>query len=74
MAREYNFHSGTNLAQLSQLTLVNRRWRDLCLPTLYAKYSHNGARHSYTLLWQFLRSIMRNPRIAAMAQEVSIRN
>ncbi|KAL4925046.1 uncharacterized protein BDV17DRAFT_300546 [Aspergillus undulatus] len=69
--RKYDFHSGTSLAQLSQLTLVNRRWRDLCLPTLYAKYSHNGARHSYTSLWQFLRSIMRNPRIAAMARGVT---
>ncbi|BCS27785.1 uncharacterized protein APUU_60833S [Aspergillus puulaauensis] len=72
--REYDFHSGTNLAQLSQLTLVNRQWHDLCLPTLYSKYSHNGARHSYTSLWQFLRSIMCNPRIAAMARGVSIGN
>lgn len=72
--REYDFHSGTNLAQLSQLILVNRRWRDLCLPTLYAKYSHNGARHSYTSLWRFLRSIMRNPKIAAMVRGASIGN
>ncbi|KAL3460233.1 hypothetical protein BJX64DRAFT_300702 [Aspergillus heterothallicus] len=71
---EFDFHSGTSLGQLSQLTLVNRRWRDLCLPILYANYSHNGARHSYISLWRFLRSVMHNPRIAAMAREVNIGN
>ncbi|KAL4789391.1 hypothetical protein BDV19DRAFT_383150 [Aspergillus venezuelensis] len=68
----FNFHSGTNLAQLYQLTLVSRQWRGLCLPTLYVKYSHNGARHSYISQWQFLRSVMRNPRIAAIIREMII--
>ncbi|KAI9371093.1 hypothetical protein BJX61DRAFT_548542 [Aspergillus egyptiacus] len=71
---DYDFHCGTNLAQLAQWTLVNRRWHDLCLPILYAKFSHNGARHSYTSLWRFLRSIMCNPSLAGMAREVSIGN
>ncbi|BCS17360.1 uncharacterized protein APUU_10188S [Aspergillus puulaauensis] len=74
IAREYDFNSGTNIPHLSQLTLINRQWHDLLLPTLYARYTHNGARHSYTSLWRFVRTVISNPRIAVLVRALSIGN
>ncbi|OJJ05160.1 hypothetical protein ASPVEDRAFT_834435 [Aspergillus versicolor CBS 583.65] len=72
--REYDFHAGINIPHLAQLTLVNRQWHSLLLPTLYARYMHNGARHSYTSLWRFVRTAISNPQIAQLVRAVSIGN
>ncbi len=71
---EYDFNAGINISHLSQLTRINRQRHALLLPTLYARYTHNGARHSYKSLWRFVRTAISNPRVASLVRAVSIGN
>ncbi|RDW92949.1 uncharacterized protein DSM5745_00271 [Aspergillus mulundensis] len=59
---------------LSRLLLVNRKWYQAFVPRLYSRWTFNGARHSYSGLWKFIRTVVTNPDLAARVQVLNIGN
>jgi hypothetical protein len=60
--------------QLCQLSLVNHRWHYFILPHIYAKWTYDCAAHSFSSLWSFAITALRNPRIASMVRTLVIGN
>ncbi|KAL4750923.1 hypothetical protein BDW72DRAFT_193450 [Aspergillus terricola var. indicus] len=63
-----------NIEGLSRLLLVNRKWHHAFVPRVYSHWTYNGARHSYSGLWKFIRKVVTNPDIAARVQSINIGN
>ncbi|KAL4904300.1 hypothetical protein BDW74DRAFT_185626 [Aspergillus multicolor] len=59
---------------LSRLLLVNRKWHQAFVSRLYSCWTYNGARHSYSRLWKFIRTVASNPELAARVQVLNIGN
>ncbi|KAL2814807.1 hypothetical protein BJX63DRAFT_442393 [Aspergillus granulosus] len=72
--RAFDFHDGIDLCQLPNLLRINRHWHNILIPRLYSKYSYNGARHTYTSLWEFLRAVATNRELAEMVKSLNIGN
>ncbi|KAL4929019.1 uncharacterized protein BDV17DRAFT_298321 [Aspergillus undulatus] len=58
---------------LSRL-LVNRKHHQTFLPRIYSHWTYNGARHPYSSLWKFLRTVVTNPTLAANVQVLTVGN
>ncbi|KAL3479982.1 hypothetical protein BJX99DRAFT_254868 [Aspergillus californicus] len=59
---------------LSRLLLVSRKYHQWFLPRVYSSWTFNGARHSYSGLWKFIRTAIGNPDIAATVQVLNVSN
>lgn len=59
---------------LSRLLLVNRKHHQAFLHRVYSQWTYNGALHSYSSLWKFLRTVATNPDVAAAVQVLAIGN
>lgn len=58
----------------SACCLVSRRWNAKCTPRLYSRWiSNNGTKHTLSRLWNFLRTILNKPELAAFVQFAEIR-
>lgn len=56
------------------LALLNRKWHRAMLDRIYRKWVYNGARHSFMILWKFVRTVRSNVRIAALVRDLNIGN
>ncbi|KAE8149213.1 hypothetical protein BDV25DRAFT_156781 [Aspergillus avenaceus] len=60
--------------QLCGLALLSRRWYEAVMVRLYKEWHYNGARQPFMTLWMFLRTILRNPKVAALIRFLVIGN
>jgi len=59
---------------LGRLNRVSGSWYNLLFNRMYCRWSYDGDIHSILSLWQFLRSVLNNSRIANCVGEVDMRN
>ncbi|KAL3459013.1 hypothetical protein BJX64DRAFT_291673 [Aspergillus heterothallicus] len=62
------------LKHLCSLSLLSRQWHHLLLPVIYSKWTYDGADHSFSSLWSFLITVLRNKHIASMVRTLVIGN
>ncbi|KAL4745510.1 hypothetical protein BDW72DRAFT_208147 [Aspergillus terricola var. indicus] len=77
VAPRYNNHydeGALDIKGLSCLLLVNRKHHQAFLPRVYSHWTYNGALHSYSGLWKFLRTVIENPSLALAVEVLNIGN
>ena len=65
---------GQDVKSLCRWSLVSRRWYDALFGYIYGKWSQDGHEHSILSMWQFLRAVLTNKRIANAVTEVDFRD
>ncbi|GMG26857.1 unnamed protein product [Aspergillus oryzae] len=68
------FENQSDIQLLCSLSLVSRQWYEALVPRIYAEWTYNGARQSFRSLWNFLRTILNDSRIAALVHSLHIGN
>lgn len=74
MVIDHASNRGSHVPTLCNFSLVSRQWYAAVHGRLYGRWSYDGEQHSISSLWQFLRSVLSNRRIADSVQELDIRN
>ncbi|GMG47288.1 unnamed protein product [Aspergillus oryzae var. brunneus] len=68
------FENQSDIQLLCRLSLLSRQWYEALVPRIYAEWTYNGARQSFRSLWNFLRTILNDSRIAALVHSLHIGN
>ncbi|KAK6828684.1 hypothetical protein RU639_003536 [Aspergillus parasiticus] len=68
------FENQSDIQLLCSLSLLSRQWYETLVPRIYAEWAYNGARQSFRSLWNFLRTILNDSRIAALIHSLHIGN
>ncbi|PLB46734.1 hypothetical protein P170DRAFT_428027 [Aspergillus steynii IBT 23096] len=64
----------SDVRRLCGLSLLSRRWYTAVLSRIYSEWTFNGARQSFMTLWNFLRTMRRNPNLATLVRTLHIGN
>ncbi|KAH8422652.1 uncharacterized protein LDX57_000406 [Aspergillus melleus] len=64
----------SDFQRLCGLSFLNRCWHAVVLGRIYSKWTFNGARQPFMTLWKYLRTMRRNPNLAAMVGTLNIGN
>ncbi|KAI9043622.1 uncharacterized protein KD926_003392 [Aspergillus affinis] len=70
----YNDEGAFDIKALSRLLLVNQKHYLAFIPLVYSHWTYNGTRHSYSGLWKFLRTAIRNYDLASIVQTLNVGN
>ena len=58
---------------LRACSLVSHSWHSICTLKLYSEFQSAGDRHSFSVLWHFLRTVMERPDLGALVKYLDLR-
>ncbi|KNG89601.1 hypothetical protein ANOM_003193 [Aspergillus nomiae NRRL 13137] len=68
------FENQSDIQLFCSLSLLSRQWSEALVPRIYAEWAYNGARQSFRSLWNFLRTILNDSRLAVLVHSLHIGN
>ncbi|GAB1208537.1 hypothetical protein APSETT445_007288 [Aspergillus pseudonomiae] len=68
------FENQSDIQLFCSLSLLSRQWYEALVPRIYAEWAYNGARQSFRSLWNFLRTILNDSRLAVLVHSLHIGN
>ncbi|OJJ04715.1 hypothetical protein ASPVEDRAFT_44248 [Aspergillus versicolor CBS 583.65] len=63
-----------DVPRLCELALLSRKWYAALIDRIYSEWTFNGAKQPFLTLWKFLRTILRDPHLAAQVRTLRIGN